>query len=147
MSLYIKYIYIHNIIHTIIFDRLEQVDLPTLGEHDVLVKILAAPINPSDINMIQGIFFSFASINGISLIYILKIRFLTGSVFTGTYSILPDLPAVGGNEGVAQIVEVGSKVKSLKLGEWVIPKDAGLGKHSFWPTFKSLQRGGCAFCL
>lgn len=38
-----------------LFDRLEQVHLPTIGEHDVLVKILAAPINPSDINMIQGI--------------------------------------------------------------------------------------------
>lgn len=58
-------------------------------------------------------------------------------MFTGTYSILPDLPAVGGNEGVAQVVEVGSKVKSLKLGDWVIPRDAGLGKNSFGPMFMS----------
>ncbi|XP_042345130.1 enoyl-[acyl-carrier-protein] reductase, mitochondrial [Plectropomus leopardus] len=78
--------------------QLEDVDLPTIGAKDVLVKMLAAPINPSDINMIQG-----------------------------TYAILPDLPAVGGNEGVAQIVEVGSQVKTLKTGDWVIPKDAGLG--------------------
>lgn len=28
--------------------------MPSLGVKDVLVKILAAPINPSDINMIQG---------------------------------------------------------------------------------------------
>lgn len=54
-----------------------------------------------------------------------------GRVFTGTYAILPDLPAVGGNEGVGQIVEIGSKVKSLKLGDWIIPKDAGLGKIQF----------------
>lgn len=54
-----------------------------------------------------------------------------GCVFTGTYAILPDLPAVGGNEGVGQIVEIGSKVKSLKLGDWIIPKDAGLGKIQF----------------
>ncbi|CAJ1062701.1 enoyl- reductase%2C mitochondrial isoform X1 [Notolabrus celidotus] [Xyrichtys novacula] len=78
--------------------QLEDIDLPPLGTKDVLVKILAAPINPSDINMIQG-----------------------------TYAILPDLPAVGGNEGVAQVLEVGSQVKSLKTGDWVIPKDAGLG--------------------
>lgn len=78
--------------------QLEGVALPSLGAKDVLVKVLAAPINPSDINMIQG-----------------------------TYAILPDLPAVGGNEGVAQVVEVGSQVKSLKAGDWVIPKDAGLG--------------------
>uniref|UniRef100_A0A8C7GTV2 Enoyl-[acyl-carrier-protein] reductase, mitochondrial n=1 Tax=Oncorhynchus kisutch TaxID=8019 RepID=A0A8C7GTV2_ONCKI len=54
----------------------------SVGAKSVLVKLLAAPINPSHINMIQG-----------------------------TYAILPDLPAVGGNEGVAQ----------------VIPRDAGLG--------------------
>lgn len=34
--------------------RLEDVDVPSLGVRDVLVKMLAAPINPSDINMIQG---------------------------------------------------------------------------------------------
>lgn len=37
--------------------RLEDVDLPPIGAKDVLVKMLAAPINPSDINMIQGISF------------------------------------------------------------------------------------------
>uniref|UniRef100_A0A672YFX1 Enoyl-[acyl-carrier-protein] reductase, mitochondrial n=1 Tax=Sphaeramia orbicularis TaxID=375764 RepID=A0A672YFX1_9TELE len=79
-------------------DRLDDVDLHPMGAKDVLVKILAAPINPSDINMIQG-----------------------------TYAILPDLPATGGNEGVAQVIEVGSQVTSLKTGDWVIPKDAGLG--------------------
>ncbi|XP_028280750.1 enoyl-[acyl-carrier-protein] reductase, mitochondrial [Parambassis ranga] len=78
--------------------KLEDLVLPSIGAKDVLVKVLAAPINPSDINMIQG-----------------------------TYAILPDLPAVGGNEGVAQVIEVGSQVKSLKTGDWVIPRDAGLG--------------------
>ncbi|XP_061632689.1 LOW QUALITY PROTEIN: enoyl-[acyl-carrier-protein] reductase, mitochondrial [Phyllopteryx taeniolatus] len=78
--------------------QLENVDLPPVGPKDVLVKIMAAPINPSDINMIQG-----------------------------TYAILPDLPAVGGNEGVAQVVEVGGKVTSLQIGDWVIPRDSGLG--------------------
>ena len=52
---------------------------------------------------------------------------LSDSVFSGTYAILSDLPAVGGNEGVAQIVEVGSGVKSLKTGDWVIAKDVGQG--------------------
>ncbi|XP_062321623.1 enoyl-[acyl-carrier-protein] reductase, mitochondrial [Osmerus eperlanus] len=78
--------------------QLESMNLPSIDEKSVLVKILAAPVNPSDINMIQG-----------------------------TYAILPDLPAVGGNEGVALVLEVGSQVKSLKPGDWVIPRDAGLG--------------------
>lgn len=59
--------------------------------------------------------------------------------FSGTYAILPDLPAVGGNEGVAQVVEVGSQVKSLKTGDWVIPKDAGLGKDSTVLKMKSSE--------
>ncbi|KAK3572138.1 hypothetical protein QTP86_022219 [Hemibagrus guttatus] len=44
-----------------------------------------------------------------------------------TYAILPDLPAVGGNEGVGQVLEVGSQVQTVKVGDWVIPRDAGLG--------------------
>uniref|UniRef100_A0A8C7Y7M2 Enoyl-[acyl-carrier-protein] reductase, mitochondrial n=1 Tax=Oryzias sinensis TaxID=183150 RepID=A0A8C7Y7M2_9TELE len=78
--------------------QLKNVDLPAIGENDVLIKLLAAPINPSDINMIQG-----------------------------TYAILPDLPSIGGNEGVGTVIETGKKVKSLKVGDWVIPRDAGLG--------------------
>lgn len=34
--------------------RLEPLELPHLGAQSVMVKMLAAPINPSDINMIQG---------------------------------------------------------------------------------------------
>ncbi|XP_069479115.1 enoyl-[acyl-carrier-protein] reductase, mitochondrial [Ambystoma mexicanum] len=77
---------------------LENLKLPDLGATGVHVKMLAAPINPSDLNMIQG-----------------------------TYALLPDLPAVGGNEGVGQVLKVGSKVTRLRPGDWVIPADAGLG--------------------
>ncbi|XP_064219658.1 enoyl-[acyl-carrier-protein] reductase, mitochondrial isoform X3 [Aotus nancymaae] len=77
---------------------LKNLELAAVGGSDVLVKMLAAPINPSDINMIQG-----------------------------NYGLLPKLPAVGGNEGVAQVVAVGSSVTGLKPGDWVIPANAGLG--------------------
>lgn len=60
--------------------------------------MLMAPINPSDINMIEG-----------------------------TYPILPTLPAVGGNEGVGQVVEVGSDVKGIKINDLVLPSKPGLG--------------------
>ncbi|XP_066494561.1 enoyl-[acyl-carrier-protein] reductase, mitochondrial [Tiliqua scincoides] len=78
--------------------QLKDIDLAELWDSGVRVKMIAAPINPSDINMIQG-----------------------------TYAILADLPAVGGNEGVGQVMEVGSRVTSLKPGDLVIPADAGLG--------------------
>ena len=37
------------------------------------------------------------------------------------------LPAVGGNEGVAVVEKVGSKVTSVKEGDWVIPAKSGFG--------------------
>ncbi|XP_036913105.1 enoyl-[acyl-carrier-protein] reductase, mitochondrial isoform X1 [Sturnira hondurensis] len=78
--------------------ELKNLELPAVGGSDVHVKMLAAPINPSDINMIQG-----------------------------NYGLLPKLPAVGGNEGVGQVVAVGSSVTGVKPGDWVIPAAAGLG--------------------
>ncbi|XP_037737638.1 enoyl-[acyl-carrier-protein] reductase, mitochondrial isoform X6 [Chelonia mydas] len=78
--------------------QLKDLERAELGHSGVHVKMLAAPVNPADINMIQG-----------------------------TYALLPDLPAVGGNEGVGQVVEVGSHVTSVKPGDWVIPADAELG--------------------
>jgi trans-2-enoyl-CoA reductase len=45
----------------------------------------------------------------------------------GVYNIRPPLPAVGGNEGVAVVAETGSKVKSVRKGDWVIPSQPGFG--------------------
>jgi trans-2-enoyl-CoA reductase len=65
---------------------------------EVSIKFLAAPINPSDLNMIEGV-----------------------------YGVSPKLPAVGGNEGVAMVMEVGSNIKGLAVGDWVIPYRSGFG--------------------
>lgn len=46
---------------------------------------------------------------------------------TGTYAIKPPLPSVGGNEGVAKVVEVGADVEHLSVGDIVLPHTAGLG--------------------
>ncbi|XP_047584723.1 enoyl-[acyl-carrier-protein] reductase, mitochondrial isoform X3 [Lutra lutra] len=78
--------------------ELKNLELAAVGGSGVHVKMLAAPINPSDINMIQG-----------------------------NYGLLPKLPAVGGNEGVGQVVAVGGSVTGVKPGDWVIPANAGLG--------------------
>lgn len=43
------------------------------------------------------------------------------------YNIQPPLPAIGGNEGVARVVAVGSSVRSLQVGQWVIPALPGFG--------------------
>lgn len=64
---------------------------------DVTVKMLFAPINPADLNMIQG-----------------------------SYPVKPSLPAVGGSEGLAEVVAVGPKAK-VKVGDLVLPRQQGLG--------------------
>ncbi|PRP83811.1 hypothetical protein PROFUN_08926 [Planoprotostelium fungivorum] len=77
--------------------KLENVELPKLKDDQVLVKMVAAPINPADINMIEGV-----------------------------YGKKAQLPAIGGNEGVGIVVEAGPK-SSFKPNQHVIPSVAGLG--------------------
>jgi NADPH:quinone reductase-like Zn-dependent oxidoreductase len=55
-------------------------DKPVLAEGEALVELVASPINPSDV--------------------------LT---LTGQYGILPPLPAIGGNEGVGNVLELNGK--------------------------------------
>ena len=66
-------------------------DKPRLAPGEVLIEVLAAPINPSDI--------------------------LT---LTGHYGILPPLPAVGGNEGVGRVIELGPEVRHPAIGQRVL---------------------------
>ena len=77
--------------------------LRDVGSDEVLVRMLAAPINPADINMIQGV-----------------------------YPVKPSLPAIGGNEGVGEVIETGGDVKSVKQGDWVVPSFSG------WGTWRTL---------
>jgi len=69
----------------------KEFELPPLGEGQVLIEVLAAPINPSDV--------------------------LT---LTGEYGMLPPLPAVGGNEGVGRIAKLGPQADAWAIGELVL---------------------------
>lgn len=76
------------------------VELPPVQvkENDVCVRMLAAPINPSDINRIEGV-----------------------------YPVRPEVSAVGGYEGVGEVYSVGSAVKDFSPGDWVIPSPPSSG--------------------
>ena len=77
--------------------RCVERDTPTPGADEVLLEMLAAPINPSDVLTI-----------------------------TGQYGALPLLPAVGGNEGVARVAQRGADVRRLAVGDLVLmPVGAG----------------------
>ena len=71
------------------------------------LKFLASPVNPADINQIQGVYPS-------------KPTFTTS---LGT----PDPIAVGGNEGLAEVISAGNNAKGLSKGDWVIMKAPGFG--------------------
>lgn len=68
-----------------------ELQLPEPSAGQVRVRVLAAPINPSDV--------------------------LT---LTGEYGMLPPLPAIGGNEGVGRVEALGEGVQSPKVGQMVL---------------------------
>ncbi|KAI5666167.1 hypothetical protein M9H77_16020 [Catharanthus roseus] len=72
--------------------RIEELPSVEIKDDDVCVRMLAAPINPSDINRIEGV-----------------------------YPVRPPLPAVGGYEGVGEVHSIGAAVKGISPGDWVIP--------------------------
>ncbi|CAG2122228.1 unnamed protein product, partial [Medioppia subpectinata] len=78
-----------------------------LTDNEVFVSYLASPINPADINTIQGV-----------------------------YAVKPKLPAIGGNEGVAKVVSVGSAVTAVKVGDHVIPSASSSGT---WRTYAIME--------
>eukprot|EP00761_Pharyngomonas_kirbyi_P010074 gb/GECH01010092.1/.p1 GENE.gb/GECH01010092.1/~~gb/GECH01010092.1/.p1 ORF type:complete len:379 (+),score=83.83 gb/GECH01010092.1/:1-1137(+) len=86
----------------------ETVDIPDPKGNQVLLKMLAAPINPADKNVIQG-----------------------------KYPMLPSLPAIGGSEGVGVVQEVGPEVENFKKDQRVIIGKPGHGgtwtTHNVFP--------------
>ncbi|KAJ1978934.1 mitochondrial 2-enoyl thioester reductase [Dimargaris xerosporica] len=85
----------------------------------VHVRLLAAPVNPSDINQIEG-------------------------VYPAKPTFDPEWGAVAGNEGVAQIVALGEDVQrtsDLEVGDWVLPLNRAFGT---WQTYASAEASNLA---
>ena len=68
-----------------------EAPLPSVGQGEVLVRIRARPINPSDLLTVRGF-----------------------------YGTLPQLPATPGFEGAGVVVDLGKCVKDLAVGDLVI---------------------------
>lgn len=85
-------------------------------ENQVLLKLLAAPINPADINQVEGVYPSKPE-------------------FTKNLGTI-DPFAVGGNEGLFEVLQVGPDQENFKVGDWVLPGKASFGT---WTTHKLAQ--------
>ncbi|KAF9309189.1 mitochondrial 2-enoyl thioester reductase [Podila horticola] len=96
--------------------------VPPPADNSVQVQFLASPINPADINQVEGV-------------YPLKPAMTTQLYSPSSSDNLP--VAVGGNEGVARIIQVGTKVQDLKVGDWVVMGSAGLGTWRSHGNFKA----------
>jgi trans-2-enoyl-CoA reductase len=71
--------------------RIVELPWPKPAANEVVVKMKAAPINPADLNAIEG-----------------------------KYPVRPALPATPGMEGAGVVVEVGSAVRNLAVGTLVL---------------------------
>lgn len=71
--------------------RIEDVAIGLPGPNEARVRMLAAPINPADLNVIEG-----------------------------KYPIRPELPGVPGVEGIGKVEEVGAEVNTVSIGDLVL---------------------------
>lgn len=62
------------------------------------------------------------------MILVLK---LNADAAIGVYPVRPQVPAIGGYEGVGEVHSVGSAVKGLSPGDWVIPSPPSSGTLAF----------------
>jgi mitochondrial enoyl-[acyl-carrier protein] reductase / trans-2-enoyl-CoA reductase len=97
-----------------------------LKQNEIFVKLIAAPINPADINTIQGNY---------------------------SKAAMPfSLPSVIGNEGLFEVVKVSETNKNIQKGDWVIPIESGWGtwrshaienQEKFLKIPKNLNKHAC----
>ncbi|KAL8972018.1 MAG: hypothetical protein Q9183_000774 [Haloplaca sp. 2 TL-2023] len=82
--------------------RLQRYSMPNPEPHEVLVRMLAAPINPQD-----------------------------RMVLAERYPVKPQHTqggeAIPGYDGVGEVLQLGDRVSHLSVGQWVIPKQHGQG--------------------
>jgi len=82
-----------------------ETDPSSLNSNEVYLRMLAAPINPADINMIQGV-----------------------------YPVKLTLPLIAGFDGIGEVLSVGSAVKSFQSGDWVVPNAVSRTRIGTWRT-------------
>ncbi|KAM9937593.1 hypothetical protein OXX80_002870 [Metschnikowia pulcherrima] len=84
-----------------------EIDEKNLDANSIIVKTVGSPVNPSDINQIQGVY---------------------PSQPDKTTALGTEQPsAVCGNEGLFEILHVGSSVTNFQVGDWAVPTSVNFG--------------------
>ena len=102
--------------HSLDSCRLHKHSISPPHGSQVTLRLLAAPLNPADVNQIQGVYPSkppFQSNLGTS-----------------------EPSAVAGNEGAFEVIATGANVKNLSKGDWVVMKQTGQGT---WRTHAQMD--------
>lgn len=84
-----------------------EIDETNLDANAIVLRTLGAPVNPSDINQIQGVYPSQPE----------------KTTALGT----KEPSAVAGNEGLFEVIHIGSKVSKFDRGDWVVPTNVNFG--------------------
>ena len=101
-------------------DVLRALTVPSLttpaAPQTVNVRFVLSPINPADVNVIEGVYPSKPQP--------LTFPGVRGDVF------------VGGNEGLAEVMDLGEGVRNLQRGDWVVIKASQVGT---WRSVANLR--------
>ncbi|KAJ7043402.1 hypothetical protein C8F04DRAFT_1389593 [Mycena alexandri] len=93
-----------------ILSALTYKPLPAPPPETVNIKYLLSPINPADVNVVQGVYPAKPSLT---------------PLVEGHPGVF-----VGGNEGLAEVTQVGSGVSGLAAGDWVVMTKSQAGTWS-----------------
>ena len=90
--------------------QIDDVPAPELAADEVLVRLTARSVNPSDLYTIMG-----------------------------TYGLRPRLPAVGGNEAAGIVAQVGSAVDTVQVGDRVTLMLGAVGTEGTWREYVAVK--------
>ncbi|KAJ6591752.1 hypothetical protein DFH09DRAFT_1306457 [Mycena vulgaris] len=90
--------------------------LPPPAQDTLNIRILLAPINPADINVIQGVYPAKPALT---------------TLVEGHAEVF-----VGGNEGLAEVTQVGSGVSGFASGDWVVMTKSQAGT---WASSRNVR--------
>ena len=90
--------------------QLEEIPTPTPTDDEVLVRLTARSVNPSDLYTIMG-----------------------------TYGVRPKLPAVGGNEAAGVVEHVGANVSQFAPGDRVTLMLGAVGTDGTWREYAAVR--------